>query len=68
MIDSSKLTLEDIGRLVIFRGKDMGTIFSFSKTSIEVIYPPATSTVLTRPEDLDFIESRGGPVVKSSGS
>ena len=58
MIDPTKLTLEDIGKAVIFRGEQKGTIFSYSKSSIEVIYPPQTFSVLTRPEDLDFVESR----------
>ena len=61
-IEIDSLTLADIGRAVIFRGKDKGTIFSFSKTSIEVIYPPKTSTVLSRPEDLDFIEPAGNKI------
>ena len=58
MIDPTKLTLEDIGREVIFRGKDRGRIFNYSKSSIEVIYPPKTEALLTRPEDLDFIDDK----------
>jgi hypothetical protein len=58
MIDPEKLTLEDIGRTVIFRGEEKGTIVNFSKNSVEVLYPPRKSTMLSRPEDLDFIESK----------
>ena len=70
MIDPTKLTVDDIGRTVMFRGKDRGTIFSFSRTNIEVIYPPSTSTVLSRPEDLDFLEGPGNKNrgVEQSGS
>jgi hypothetical protein len=57
MIDLTKLTREDIGREVIFRGEKRGTIFSYSKSSIEVDYPPNRGTVLTRPEDLDFVDN-----------
>ena len=68
MIDPMKLTLEDIGKDIIFRGEKRGTIFSYSKSSIEVSYPSLPGTVLCRPEDLDFVESQGGQVAKSPGS
>jgi hypothetical protein len=55
MIDPTTLTLADIGKEVIFRGKQKGTIFSFSKTAIQVIYPPRDYATLTAPEDLEFV-------------
>lgn len=59
MIDTTKLTLQDIGRRVIFSREgrtDEGTIFSFSREKIDVVYGERDHATMTRPEDLTFKE------------
>ena len=61
MIDPTTLkNPDDIRRKVIFRNKDEGWIFAFSKVDILVVYPPKEYAELTNPRDLDFVQEENG--------